>query len=653
MADWRDRIYKKLTATGYRLFLVADPDRMMVEESVLQWLDRHQFVLMTFEDPVDFRYQFETRIRLQDTGLTVVRTESDSVSNLPYDLLKEGQRLSFSLGELLPNLSPRIVGGLARSELDSLYQAYRSFKPQRLGETATKDFILRHVYKIAPDLIDQPADLLHMLLLRHYGQRMFTDIIDERLIHVLQQKPAFSDWPLERIVPDPTDFWAFLQERWPAYLNDRTGQVSEQPAAYQYSGPKILPFGHDEVRVFVDNLFGENLLQPIDHPAAELSHEKWIKAGVSSVSQNKERPLRSALDALAVPANDCMYQDWFRFAYRWADCVVLAKDMTLSKQDDLSQRMRAARNHIDAAFTEWVLNRFGGLSNQPPDPPVMVHHIPQMLSRRLDEGLTEKVALVVLDGLALDQWIVLKEELRRQNTPLQYDEGAAFAWIPTITSVSRQAIFSGRLPYYFPGTIEKTDHDAKHWETYWQNQNIPVNAVAYLRGLGGNDIDQIEEIVTAPVNRVIGLVVDKVDKIMHGMELGTAGMHNQVRQWTEDGYMKKLLNLLVDHGYYVILTSDHGNVEATGCEKPSEGAVAVLRGARARIYRSDINRQTVKDQFPDAISWPSYGLPNDYLPLLAADRAAFVHSGKRIVTHGGATVEETIVPVIGVERSRA
>jgi hypothetical protein len=25
--------------------------------------------------------------------------------------------------------------------------------------------------------------------------------------------------------------------------------------------------------------------------------------------------------------------------------------------------------------------------------------------------------------------------------------------------------------------------------------------------------------------------VDKVDKIMHGMEMGMAGMHNQVRQW--------------------------------------------------------------------------------------------------------------------------
>jgi hypothetical protein len=54
--------------------------------------------------------------------------------------------------------------------------------------------------------------------------------------------------------------------------------------------------------------------------------------------------------------------------------------------------------------------------------------------------------------------------------------------------------------------------------------------------------------------RVVGLVVDKVDRIMHGMELGAAGMHNQVRQWTTQGYMAQLLDLLLDHGFQVTIT---------------------------------------------------------------------------------------------------
>jgi hypothetical protein len=60
--------------------------------------------------------------------------------------------------------------------------------------------------------------------------------------------------------------------------------------------------------------------------------------------------------------------------------------------------------------------------------------------------------------------------------------------------------------------------------------------------------------------------VDKVDKIMHGMQMGTAGMHNQVRQWAKRPYLNMLLDLLLDLGFRVYLTSDHGNIEAIGAD---------------------------------------------------------------------------------------
>jgi len=47
-----------------------------------------------------------------------------------------------------------------------------------------------------------------------------------------------------------------------------------------------------------------------------------------------------------------------------------------------------------------------------------------------------------------------------------------------------------------------------------------------------------------------------------------------------------------------------------------------------------------KADFPSAIEWAALGLPEDYLPLLASWRSAFVASGKRIVGHGGISLEE-------------
>ena len=86
---------------------------------------------------------------------------------------------------------------------------------------------------------------------------------------------------------------------------------------------------------------------------------------------------------------------------------------------------------------------------------------------------------------------------------------------------------------------------------------------------------------------------------------------------------------------------------------PDEGAIADVRGQRVRIYPDPLLRNKIKQRFSDAIEWGSVGLPDDYLPLLAAGRAAFVRENERIVSHGGASLEELVVPLVQIERRDA
>ena len=78
--------------------------------------------------------------------------------------------------------------------------------------------------------------------------------------------------------------------------------------------------------------------------------------------------------------------------------------------------------------------------------------------------------------------------------------------------------------------------------------------------------------------------------------------------------------------------------------------MADLRGERVRVYGDASLRRGVSDMFPEATDWPPVGLPEGYLPLLAPDRLAFVREGQRIVGHGGACIEELIVPLVRIER---
>jgi len=668
MSSWRDQILKEFTPKVARLTLVADPDGLLLEEGILEGVRERGFELIPFEDHIAFRYAYESKFRSRwDRGehtdlVVVLRSQASDLSGLPYDLLQAGRRLSFNLGDIFPNLSYPVVTALDRGDLDALYEAQKRHAPGPLGDNATKEFVLRHVFEIAPELVKQPSDLLRVLLRRHYrGQRIPADL-DGRFIQLLRQSNVFDDWPLETLVADREAFFAFLQERWPIFLDreaaKRASGVREDEKRYGLSikGPVELPFDHHDIRVYIDNLFVEGLLHSVPHEHADTLSKTWVGIGVRTAPiEDRSRRLGKLIDSLeaSIPGEDAKYTDWFHFARGWAELKVMSnEDCGLSEEQ--KEQLAELTQKLDARFWTWIQRRYAGLIQLPPKPPAMLHHIPRFLANSLlsphHSSPRPKLALVVVDGLALDQWLVVREALATKQPGLRFREQAVFAWIPSLTSVSRQATFAGKAPIFFPNSIQTTDKEPALWAQFWADQGLTPKEVVYLKGLGDGGVETVSEALSHPKARVAGLVVDKVDKIMHGMEMGAAGMHNQVRQWAKQPYLNTLLDLLLDRGFRVYLTSDHGNVEAEGCGRPSEGAVADLRGERVRVYPDAALRGKVKECFPAAMEWGTVGLPEDYLALLAPARQAFVQEKRHTVCHGGVSVEELIVPLIQIER---
>ena len=158
---------------------------------------------------------------------------------------------------------------------------------------------------------------------------------------------------------------------------------------------------------------------------------------------------------------------------------------------------------------------------------------------------------------------------------------------------------------------------------------------------------ELEEAIARPTTKVAGIVVDMIDEIVHGAMLGKRGIAGQIHAWCETGFVEKLFLLLAEHGYQIYLTADHGNVDAEGIGRLSQGVVSELRGERVRTYRSETLASSVPPEI-DAFRFDSPGLPPDFLPLYAGTRGAFVPKGDQIVAHGGISVEELIVPFIRI-----
>ncbi|MCG9075468.1 BREX-3 system phosphatase PglZ [Laribacter hongkongensis] len=660
MSSWRDAILNDFVPNVSKLTLVADPDCLLTEEKLALELRGRGFDLIEFSDPVEFRYAYESKYRsIWDRGehtdlVVVLRLQDAELESLPYDLLQAGRKLSFNLGDLFPHLSYPVIEKLDRSLLDALFQAQRKSPPDRMGDNTTKDFILRHVFGIAAELIASEVELLRALLRLHYGKLQIPQMLAERLIQVLKGHDGFKAWPLSEIVPDDEAFFAFLQERWPLFLSrlGSANQVREDAPEYglKYPGPDHLPFDHQDIKVYIDNLFLEGKLTPVEAKGIEVDAGSWVRSGIATSAVDDDELRISRLFGLVekeLPTAEARYSDWTAFALKWAE---LSSLVHCGNSTEHQTRLREIGDALNTTFAGWLADHYSSLINLPPTNPAMLHHVPRRLARDIEDSGSSRAALIVVDGLALDQWVTIRQLLQKQDANLVMRDSATFAWIPTLTSVSRQSIFSGKPPLYFPSSINSTNSEEKLWKQFWEGHGLSRLDVAYQRGLGDGDASSVLDALINPGTKVVGLVVDKVDKIMHGMQLGSAGMHNQIKQWCQGGFLAALVSQLLECNYEVWLTADHGNIQCDGKGRPSEGVIAETRGERVRVYPTPELRAQVAGAFPFAYEWQPVGLPADYFPLVAGGRDAFVNPGDAIVGHGGVAIEEVIVPLVKFER---
>jgi hypothetical protein len=680
VSSWRDYILQHFCEPLHRLTLVADPDGLLLEEELLATIRQCGFDVLPFEDHVAFRYAYESTYRRrwdegQDTDLVVIlRSASASLRALPYDLLQSGRLLAFSLPELFPKLSYPVIRDVDRAYLQPLYEAYQDYAGPEMGDRASALYVLRHGFGIIPDLIKTPVNLLKFLLSHHSRGERLPSRLKAVLLEALRPNATFARWTLEAIMHNASDFFAFLQDHWTSYLAARqpAGVMTMETREHYNLGDSV-PFDAPEIRPYIDMLFLEGQLKPIDLPDGWVV-EKWESIGVNR-ADSAGLPV-SGLDRLGnltdhleatLPEITDTHRTWMLFAARWAELISLRYQDGLALTPTLTNRYHALHLEVERRFAEWMHLRYHTLHSLPFLPmPVMVHHIPHWMAVQQIEKPNRRLALLVVDGLALDQWRIIRDVWNAQGCGWLIQEHSAFAWAPTLTSISRQALFAGIAPQFFPNTWNKTDQDTAHWQRFWSEHGLPTGSIHYARNLGVKNLEpdgrlsadgsvvleaDVVTLLENPQTRVLGLVINTVDSMMHGMQLGTPGLHQQIRLWvTSHPYLSRLIERLLDASFTVYLTSDHGNVWARGIGRPSEGVLVETRGERARLYTDPAFLAAGMQQSPTAIAWTNVGLPAELKALLAPDLTAFLNAGEHAVCHGGIALEEVIVPFIEITR---
>ena len=275
---------------------------------------------------------------------------------------------------------------LDRGDLSSLYEAQERHAPGQLGDNATKEFALRHVFEIAPVLIKQPSDLLRVLLRRHYSGQRIPNVLDERFIQLLRQSTIFNDWPLETLIADRETFFAFLQERWQIFLDREAtkdvspvfGRMPRHPTVWLSRDPRIclliITKSESTSTTFSSRACCNQSRTTMQTPLTS----NWVGIGVRTAAiEDKSRRLGKLIESLqtSIPADDAKHTDWFHFARGWAELVLLVNEQSDTILGETTERTKVLQAQVDAGFIAWICKRYAGLINLPPVPPVMLHHL--------------------------------------------------------------------------------------------------------------------------------------------------------------------------------------------------------------------------------------------------------------------------------------
>lgn len=655
-----DQVLSLFPAYTHPLILVSDPDNLLGGEATRVELTIRGFTLVQETDPVLLRRRVvEARLPSIEHPLLIITP--DPLGKLPYDLWQPGYRIELSLHQYFPNLAYPVLQTLHPSELEMLSQVAQPDAP--LGRQKTIEFLLKEIFDADPARLSETHQLIGWLTRYHQANLSMPPLLRDFLVERLKRTPAFRKWNLAGWISNAQVFSTDLQSQWTCYVQAGSGQKN----LGEDKGKYFIPFEkNNHLQEMIPDLVRKRVLKPVEVPDSDARLQDWAAAGVTRRDARSEQ-IQILLEDLSHQVSilgDANWEAWKQAARQWADLNVLLFSPDLPEASAWNEPIHALRQALDQTFYGWLKNHYALLGAQRLPRPSHVHHIPHYLAYQREMKSSpatpgaqgpNKVALIILDGMSLADWSLIQSHWSQRNAKWQIQTDLLLAQIPTITALSRYALISGLRPSDFASHLDALPTEEKKWQLFWTNKDIPQNAIGFERLL----LDRAEVPASIEGSRLqaLCLIDDTLDLLTHNATLGATDQHSSLRLWLDAAHsrnslpLESLISRLLDRQFTVFLSSDHGHMEAIGFGQPSEGLVTQTRGKRARIYQDRNAALQVQSAFPETILWENDGLnPSDLYTLMPTDRRAFAPYGEVVVTHGGVTLDEVVVPFIRIEK---
>lgn len=405
------------------------------------------------------------------------------------------------------------------------------------------------------------------------------------------------------------------------YLEDiETIAIHSEFFLSQYLSEYHIPSVKDLPLSILDKLFIKKQLFSLSKGETLKEIEK-----VSSVSKFKNP--KFDIDGFTSRINEGLATstiDWLQIATLFGDAI---SQSIGSEQFALVLELI---KEVNEKFQEHIQAKYAQMKNSNPI------KRPQVVSKVLDyidfNYKQDSIALIVIDGLSFWQYALIKNRL-----PGNKKEAITFSWIPSITQLSRQAIFRGYSP--LESYRQNPTNESKLWKDYWKAKNFNDFEILYQHDtINVSNIDGIKR---------LGIVYKDLDDYMHSSK-DYNDLLKLTENWFERSKIQKTIQELLAQGFRVIITSDHGNIQAKGWRglNGKEKLGTNKSGSRSERH-IEYSEKRLKDEFLDNNPELLDSIVQEDQAIYFKDELSFSRRDD-LVTHGGAHFLEVVIPFIEI-----
>ena len=618
MQSWYEPLIGKIEQTYSDLVIVADGDAL-VRDAAIRGVLEERFALHDYRGELPLRAFLDGR----DARRRVAIFKPADAVYIPFDVESSACTVTWRIKEIFPRLDIAVLKEFSSRHYQKIYESYSAVRGSlgEAGAAETLHMICQWLFGINLAEVDNITRAVALLAAVYWEEEHLP--------------PALRDYLEGKIFELPGEAWAnreyfyrWLSEQWEVYL---VAMASVQNYA-------LVNFTEPYLRELIAGLFMEGHLQPCPQPDYEcftqlLAANPWLQVGlVMEKTPSAEEECRELLKRISKML-DADSDNWPELAALWGHCSYLK---------DLDEVVLPDYDRIDAKiskmFEMYVSNHYDELFFRSyRDQPVTVDQVMHFLGSRPGE----RKALLCLDGMGFQEWFCIRRHLAGEGLT-NFREAAVFALLPTITSVSRRALFCGRKE--MEKLLQEEKGFAEHIDVHWRGGKSShkggfLSAPLEWKPVYG-DYDHL------------GLVLNVVDDIAHSSHLNNNKGGKRLLQLILDtqlmeSNLAELISNLLKLGFRVYLTADHGTVYCRGSGHRAEKYLADTRARRALLYP---NRLLAEDfaRGKDVLICRQAGILGDKVLVVPKGREMFALQGDTAVTHGGIHIEEVIVPFVEV-----